>query len=63
MFGHGGNGTTATTPLEIASITASHGLALITINLVGHGRGPASTLTLKMVGRLEHDYSRARPWY
>jgi hypothetical protein len=48
VFGHGGNGTSATTPLEIASIPASHGLALITINLVGHGRGPASTLTLKM---------------
>jgi hypothetical protein len=48
VFGHGGNGTSATTPLEIASISASHGLALITINLVGHGRGPASTLTLRM---------------
>jgi dienelactone hydrolase len=48
VFGHGGNGTSATTPLEIASIPASHGLALICINLVGHGRGPASTLTIKM---------------
>jgi hypothetical protein len=48
VFGHGGNGTSATTPLEIASIPASHGLALITINLVGHGRGPGSTLALKM---------------
>jgi hypothetical protein len=48
VFGHGGNGTSATTPLEIASIPASHGLALITVNLVGHGRGPASTLTLRM---------------
>jgi hypothetical protein len=48
VFGHGGNGTSATTPLEIASIPASRGLALICINLVGHGRGPASTLPIKM---------------
>ena len=48
VFGHGGNGTRATTPLEIASIPASHGLALICIDNVGHGRGLASTLTLRM---------------
>ena len=49
VFGHGGNGTRATTPLEIASIPASHGFALICIDNVGHGRGPVSTLTLRMV--------------
>src|SRR5262249_3309077 len=48
VFGHGGGGTSATTPFEIAAIPASHGLALICINLVGHGRGPASKLTIKM---------------
>ena len=48
VFGHGGNGTRATTPLEIASIPASHGLALLCIDNIGHGRGPASTLTLRM---------------
>ena len=48
VFGHGGNGTRATTPLEIASIPASYGLALICIDNVGHGRGAASTLTLRM---------------
>ena len=48
VFGHGGNGTRATTPLLIASIPASHGLAVICIDLVGHGRGPASTLTLAL---------------
>jgi hypothetical protein len=48
VFGHGGNGTRATTPLEIASIPASNGLALICIDNIGHGRGPLSTLTLRM---------------
>ena len=49
VFAHGGNGTSATTPLEIAAIPASHGLALLTINLVGHGAGPASTLTVRTI--------------
>jgi hypothetical protein len=44
--GSGGNKEGGNTPIRIAAKLAQHGLATITINAVGHGGGPLSTLTV-----------------
>src|SRR5207245_11007123 len=38
------------TPFEVASVLASHGLAVIAINSPGNGGGPLSTLELTLNG-------------
>jgi hypothetical protein len=44
--GSGGNKEGGNTPMRIATKLAQHGLATITLNAVGHGGGPLSTLTV-----------------
>src|SRR5262249_18746074 len=44
--GSGGNKEGGNTPIKVAAKFAQHGLATITINAVGHGGGPLSTLTV-----------------
>jgi dienelactone hydrolase len=44
--GSGGNKEGGNTPIRVAARLAEHGLATITINAVGHGGGPCSTLTV-----------------
>ena len=46
IFGHGFTDSKQGAPLAVASIFASHGLATIAINVVGHGGGAAGTLTI-----------------
>src|SRR5262249_28585889 len=43
--GSGGNKEGGNTPIRIAAKLAQHGMATITINAVGHGGGPLSTLS------------------
>ena len=48
IAGHGGMGNknTANTPVRVAAKLTEHGLAVITINVVGHGGGPLGTVTV-----------------
>jgi len=46
IFGHGFTDSKQGAPFAVASALASNGLATIAINVVGHGRGPASTLVV-----------------
>ncbi len=50
IAGHGGMGNknTANTPVRVAAKLTQHGLAVITINAVGHGGGPLGTVTVTM---------------
>jgi hypothetical protein len=45
IFGHGFTDSMYGAPWTVASVFASHGLATISINVVGHGGGPLGTLT------------------
>jgi dienelactone hydrolase len=47
--GAGGNKDTGNTPIRIAAKLAQRGVATITINAVGHGGGPLSTLTVTKI--------------
>jgi Bacterial virulence factor lipase N-terminal len=49
LFGHG-SGVNKNEVLNVAASLAAHGLATISINVVGHGRGPLSTLTVTQAG-------------
>jgi dienelactone hydrolase len=46
IFGHGFTDSKQGAPFAVASALAAKGLASIAINVVGHGRGPASTLVV-----------------
>jgi hypothetical protein len=46
IFGHGFGDNKQGAPFAVASILASNGIASIAINVVGHGLGPNSTLTV-----------------
>jgi Bacterial virulence factor lipase N-terminal len=46
IFGHGLTDNKNNGPFGVAAIMASNGIATIAINVVGHGRGPGSTLTV-----------------
>jgi hypothetical protein len=46
IFGHGFTDSKQGAPFAVASSFAFHGIATIAINVVGHGRGAAGTLTI-----------------
>jgi hypothetical protein len=46
VFGHGFTDSKQGAPSIVASVLASHGVATIAINVVGHGGGPLGTLTI-----------------
>jgi hypothetical protein len=46
IFGHGFGDTKDNSPYVVASSLAARGIATIAINVVGHGRGALSTLTI-----------------
>jgi hypothetical protein len=46
IFGHGFTDSKQGAPFAVASVLAHEGIASISINVVGHGFGPNSTLTL-----------------
>ncbi|PYN89324.1 MAG: hypothetical protein DMD87_06055 [Candidatus Rokuibacteriota bacterium] len=46
IFGHGFTDSKQGAPLAVASTFASHGIATIAINVVGHGGGAAGSLTI-----------------
>ena len=46
IFGHGFTDSKQGAPFAVASVLAKNGIASIAINVVGHGFGPNSTLTL-----------------
>ena len=46
IFGHGFTDSKEGAPIAVAASMASHGLATIAINVVGHGGGPLGTLTV-----------------
>lgn len=46
IFGHGFGDNKNNSPLVVASVMASHGIATIAINVVGHGFGSLGTLTV-----------------
>jgi hypothetical protein len=46
IFGHGFGDSKDNSPFVVASTLAANGIATIAINVVGHGRGAASTLTV-----------------
>jgi virulence factor lipase-like protein len=46
IFGHGFTDSKQGAPFAVASVLAQNGIASIAINVVGHGFGPNSTLTL-----------------
>ncbi|HEU5323535.1 MAG TPA: hypothetical protein VFX28_22210, partial [Methylomirabilota bacterium] len=46
IFGHGFGDNKNSSPFVVASTLAANGIATIAINVVGHGRGPAGTLTV-----------------
>jgi hypothetical protein len=50
IFGHGINGDKNGPPLNVVGSMARHGIATIAINMVGHGFGPQSTLTVSRAG-------------
>jgi hypothetical protein len=49
IFGHGSplSKDSSSSTLNVAATMAAHGIATITINVVGHGFGPLSTLTVR----------------
>src|SRR5215207_416766 len=46
IFGHGFGDNKNNSPLAVAGAMAAQGIATLEINAVGHGAGPASTLTV-----------------
>jgi Big-like domain-containing protein len=46
IFGHGFGDNKNNSPFAVAATMANHGIATIAINVVGHGFGPAGTLTV-----------------
>jgi len=50
IFGHGFGSTKDAAPIVIASSLAQQGIAMIAINVVGHGQGPAGTFTVNTAG-------------
>ena len=46
IFGHGFGDSKNNSPFVVASTMAARGIATIAINVVGHGRGPLSTLVV-----------------
>src|SRR5439155_21027058 len=46
IFGHGFTDSKQGAPLAVASTFASHGIATIAINVVGHGGGTLATLNI-----------------
>ncbi len=46
IFGHGFGDNKNNSPFAVAATMAANGIATISINVVGHGRGPLSTLTV-----------------
>jgi hypothetical protein len=46
IFGHGFGDSKNNSPFVVAEVMAQHGIATIAIDVVGHGRGPNSTLTV-----------------
>jgi hypothetical protein len=46
IFGHGFGDNKNSSPFVVAASMAANGVATIAINVVGHGRGPAGTLTV-----------------
>ena len=46
IFGHGFGDSKNNSPFVVAEVLAQQGIATIAIDVVGHGRGPASTLTI-----------------
>src|SRR5262249_61896000 len=55
VFGHGFGNDKNVIPLLVAGIFARRGFATVAINVVGHGGGPASALTLKQSGHWPRD--------
>lgn len=51
IFGHGFTDSKQGAPVLVAASLAAHGIASIAINVVGHGGGPAGTLTLLPSGK------------
>lgn len=49
IFGHGFGDSKNNSPFVVASTMATHGIATIAINVVGHGRGAAGTLVVNRV--------------
>ncbi len=47
IFGHGFTDSKQGAPFAVASTLAHNGIASIAINVVGHGFGPNSTLTVQ----------------
>jgi hypothetical protein len=48
MLGHGGGNDRHFGPPRIAAALAAHGIAVISINMVGHAGGPLGTLTVNL---------------
>jgi len=48
IFGHGFGDSSYNSPLALASTYASQGIALVSINVVGHGGGPLGTLSVAL---------------
>ncbi len=46
IFGHGFGSNKEAAPIVLAASLAQQGIALISINVVGHGQGPAGTFTI-----------------
>ena len=51
IYGHGGGESKNLTSFFVAGRLAAHGIATIVINVVGHGFGSLSTLTVNRTGR------------
>jgi hypothetical protein len=47
IFGHGFGDSKNNSPFVVAEVMAQQGIATIAIDVVGHGRGPNSTLTIQ----------------
>ena len=54
IFGHGFTDSKQGAPFAVASMLAHNGIASIAINVVGHGFGPNSTLTVQAGRHLNH---------
>jgi fermentation-respiration switch protein FrsA (DUF1100 family) len=50
IYGHGFTDNKNNSPYVVAATMAAHGIATIAINVVGHGFGPAGTLTVGQAG-------------
>ncbi len=50
IFGHGFGSNKEAAPIVLASSLAQQGIALVSINVVGHGQGPAGTFTVNTAG-------------